>query len=694
MHARPAVLPATGSAYGRWARDEGGLPCFELAPEAGPEADAPLKHLLSTGRMTATVDRWGALTLSTTAGGDGFVELLPDRWRCRSALTPVVELADGLHSLLPGEAGPGRTARYGTGYARFAGIHDLGSERRLEVTVAVIAPWQGGDGVIAEISLTNRGMVPLRGRWSVRGDLAPWAGEEDEAAGADRIRLAPGLAAAPGPQPGPGFSALVGDRAWTAHRRFHSLWLEHPLELAPGATASTRVWIGALGATDPAAIRDRLADFSATAERTAWAARLAPVAPEWAPADIADECRWSMGQLLSFAAHDGTLDETYIALGGYGWAGFGARECAETAMVLAPWFPDLARSSLRWLARLQWSTGDLPKGHDCRAPSAVPAATPHESDNELWFIIGALEAIDDGLQAGALDEELPWADGGSAPLWTHLTRAWSWVVERIGTGAHGIPRIWLGDWNDYLSAMGRAGRGESVMNAGMACRAAELLHHRACDRGDAELATMYAADLARLRAATAVAWSGNHFARGWTDAGSEIGGADGRVFINAQSWPALGGAGSTEQRRTALRTALAACASPLGLLLCSRPFSCPPPPEVSWCPIPAGEGENAGIWPQTVHWMVWALAEAGLRDEALDLWRRASLANHARLHPQVPYGIFNGPDCYSSHHARGREGRTQLALIDRAAFAPMNPAVAWQAFSLRRIGPPPLTRAR
>ena len=684
MDASTAKIPLD-SGFGRWSHDDSGIPCFDLAPSMSVEPDAPLLHIMSTTRMSAFVDRWGALTLSTTDGGHGYRELLPNRWRCRSLLTPAIELDDGLHSLLPGEATLRSRARYGIGYAEFEGEHDLGGGRRIGVSVRIVAPWQSGGLVFAAVQFTNRGTVPMTGRCSLRSDLAPWNDEEDEAHSAARIVLGDGHALITGAWPGR--AALIGERGLIAQRRFHSLWLETPGTWAVGETWSMRAWIGMVDG-DPETPQACLQNFDPTAERSAWAERLAPVAPPWASAWEADECRWSMGQLLSFAAHDGALDETYIALVGYSWSGFPVRECAETAMILAPWFPHLARSSLRWLAKLQWSTGDVPKCHDCRPPVQQPASAPHDSDTELWFIIGALEAVGDGLEPAALEEILPWADGGSATLWEHLRRAWQWVVERIGVGEHGVPRIWFGDWNDYLSAMGREGRGESQMNAGMACRAAALLAKQARLRHEPALAQAFDADVQRLRAGAFSAWSNTHFARGWTDGGAEVGGRDGRVFINAQSWPALGKVGFALHRQTALRTALAACHSPIGLLLCSRPFSCPPPAEISWCPIPAGEGENAGIWPQTVHWMVWALAEAGMREEALDVWRRMSLRHHARLHPTVPYGIFNGPDCYSSHHAPGREGRTQRALIDRASFVPMNPAVAWQAFSLRRIGPP------
>ena len=161
--------------------------------------------------------------------------------------------------------------------------------------------------------------------------------------------------------------------------------------------------------------------------------------------------------------------------------------------------------------------------------------------------------------------------------------------------------------------------------------------------------------------------------------------SENRLFINAQSWAALGKCGTEEQRERALLNAVKKCHTDIGMTLMSKPYSSPPPSDISLCPIPSGEGENAGIWPQTVYWMVWALAEAGLTELALEEWKAMSLKNHSRLFPYVPYGIFNGPDCYSSKYARGREGRTQIQLINRAESTPMNPIVAWQAFAMKKI---------
>lgn len=43
----------------------------------------------------------------------------------------------------------------------------------------------------------------------------------------------------------------------------------------------------------------------------------------------------------------------------------------------------------------------------------------------------------------------------------HCRRAFA-LYGRRGTGAHGLPLMLDGDWNDGMDAVGRAGRGESV----------------------------------------------------------------------------------------------------------------------------------------------------------------------------------------------------------------------------------------
>jgi cellobiose phosphorylase len=387
--------------------------------------------------------------------------------------------------------------------------------------------------------------------------------------------------------------------------------------------------------------------------------------------------------LLSFTSYDSSTREYYLALGGYGWAGFSVREVSETSMVLAECDPVMTLGALRFVASTQLANGDVPKWHNLRRDRSSHEC---DSDNELWFVLGCMESVRLSGRAEWLDERCPFWDEGDGTLWEHCRRAFFWVRDAIGRGAHGLILIRDGDWNDYLSLMGAKGRGESVMNSGMACRAFSAMAVIARRRGETELAAELEHFTAELRAAVAAAFDEVWFLRGYTDAGKPVGGsAENRLFINAQTWSVLGGCGTRTQQMQALQAMIRECHSNIGLLLMSRPYSSPAPDDISWCAIPSGEGENAGIWPQTVHWAVWALAETGMLDEARAEWECGTLHAHARHFPDVPYGVFNGPDCFSSRWAGAREGWTQQQLIDRARFAPMSPIVAWQGFSWRRL---------
>jgi cellobiose phosphorylase len=359
------------------------------------------------------------------------------------------------------------------------------------------------------------------------------------------------------------------------------------------------------------------------------------------------------------------------------------REVSGTSMVLAACDWDLAAASLRFVAKTQLASGDVPKIYNMRRDRR---SHEFESDNELWFVLGCCESIAMSGRTELLDEVCSFWDQGEGTIWEHIKRAFYWVRDQVGTGRHGLILIRDGDWNDYLSLMGAEGRGESVVNSGTACRGFGHVLEIARRRGEASFAHEVEIYLANLQTAVAAAFDQGWFRRGYTDNGKPVGSyAENRVFLNAQTWAVLGKCGTAEQRRMALKNAIKHCHTDIGLTLMSRPYSSPAPDDISWCAIPAGEGENAGIWPQTIHWFVWALTEEGLLEEALAEWKCGTLHRHACQFPEVPYGIFNGPDCFSSKWSGKREGWTQSQLLNRAQFVPINPMIAWQGFTLRKI---------
>ena len=670
--------------YGTWTHDDAGLPCFDGRFEGPVAMDRPFLHGISSGRLQALVSRRGLVHLFTTEGG--YTDLSANTFCGRSGLYLELETNGERYPLIHDDLTEGVSVRYGTGYARFSGIWRDGQGGALEVEQVYYAAPDRQARILGRFHVRNVGARALDGRLRVRADVEP-----GKIAGpAPRV-----LFSAEGSVQWLDFHPELGRYQLAAESDFSackqegvSLLLSAPLHLPPRASRTVTAQVGYGVDPLPAVVAPETA-------RKEWARRLAGLDfsehADW----MRDEAVWSVGQLYGHEAWDSSVGEHYLNLGGYGWIGFGVREVPETALAMAAYDPDLAFTCLRWAAKVQYASGDIPHCHAFRRPAPGETLdTGHrESDNEIWFVLACAEVVHTTGNTAFLDEVLPFWEGEVATIWEHLRRAVDWIFSGVGLGAHGLIRIVEGDWNDYLSHVGSRGFGESMMNTGMACRALDRLVTLARSR-DPVFADVCAKRLAALRAAATAAFDGRWFLRGYTDDGVPFGTlAENRLFLNAQSWCVLGGCGTPEMRERAMRASLEKCHSEIGLTLMSRPYPSPPPAEMSTCPIPAGDGENSGVWPQTVHWAIWALAELGWSDEALDVWRRISLRNHSRLHPEVPYGIFNGPDCYSSHHAGDREGWTQVEMLDRAKFPPMNPMVAWQAFSLMRIAKTPVEKA-
>jgi len=662
--------------YGAWTTDAIGLPCFDLILDDRQAPGASFPHLLSTGHISAQADRWGNVNLFTTEGGFTWLNS-PDSSFARSSLYMMMEIGGELISLLHSELTQKEKIRIGTGYIEYLGeVKAQGA--RIGVVQQVLAMPDQRRSINGVFTLTNLGSRRLTLRLQLRGDVTPtraWAGGHG-ITGQRPCQTAPGCAIFPGLDGLPDGVFLAADASWmpVAHRI--TLRLEREIILSPGESFTVSC------ATGYGSIKNL--SFPSLADvQKAWNMQLATFAVDAPETWMKQECLWDIGQLLSFKAYDSSVAEYYVNLGGYGWAGFGVREVSETSMALASGDWELAASSLRFVAKTQLASGDVPKIHTMRLDRH---SSDFESDTELWFVLAACECVAQTGHTDFFDEVCTYWDDGKGTMWEHLKRAFYWVRDEIGRGTHGLVLIRDGDWNDYLSLVGAEGRGESVMNSGMACRAFSTLATFARQRGDSTFAAELDSYVGEMREAVTRAFDEKWFVGGYADTGDAIGSvAEDRLFLNAQTWAALGRCGTPEQRRVALKQAVEKCHTSIGLMLMSRPYSSPAPEHISWCAIPAGDGENAGIWPQTIYWTVWALAEEGLLNEALDEWKCGTLRNHASCFPDVPFGIFNGPDCYSSGWAGHREGFTQVQLLDRARFIPMNPMVAWQAFALQKI---------
>jgi cyclic beta-1,2-glucan synthetase len=248
----------------------------------------------------------------------------------------------------------------------------------------------------------------------------------------------------------------------------------------------------------------------------------------------------------------------------------------------------------------------------------------------------------------------------SASVFEHCVRA---IDRGLTAGAHGLPLIGSGDWNDGMNRVGHQGRGESVW-LGWFLHAVLRQVIPLCETRDPARAGRYASEAGRLASMLELCWDGEWYRRGYYDDGTPLGSAQNdecKIDSIAQSWAVLSRATpskNAERAMDAVRTQLVRRGTRVVLVL-APPFdqSAQDPGYIKG--YPPGVRENGGQYTHAAVWTVMAVARLGNGDEAVELFHLLNPINHTRTAADVerykaePYVTAGDVYAHPAHAGRG-----------------------------------------
>jgi len=420
-----------------------------------------------------------------------------------------------------------------------------------------------------------------------------------------------------------------------------------------------------------------------------------------------------------------TIACRFWARSGYYQSGgaFGFRDQLQDSMAMILAAPDSARRQILLCAAHQFPDGDVQHWWHPPLDRGVRTAC---SDDYLWLPLATARYVLATDDRQVLDETVGYIEGRALhpgeesyydlphhsslreTLYRHCVRA---IEHSLVRGAHGLPLIGCGDWNDGMNRVGEAGRGESIWLGWFSCEVMNRFADVARLHDDEAFALRCESEVAKLKIALEQnGWDGAWYRRAYYDDGTPLGSAPNdecRIDSIAQSWSVISGVADPARQQQAMNSLdqhLVKREARLVQLL-DPPFDKSPlDPGYIKGYVP-GVRENGGQYTHAAIWATMAFAELGDSARAWELLRMINPLSHTRDAAEIdvykvePYVV--SADVYAVQPHVGRGGwswytgsagwmyrlvvESLLGLhmdAGHLTFAPVLPT-DWEGFSMR-----------
>ncbi|WP_082113124.1 GH36-type glycosyl hydrolase domain-containing protein [Pseudoxanthomonas suwonensis] len=304
------------------------------------------------------------------------------------------------------------------------------------------------------------------------------------------------------------------------------------------------------------------------------------------------------------------------------------RNYLQDHMGMAYLRPATARAAFLHALSQQEPSGAMPdgillaEGAELKYINQVP-----HTDHCVWLPLCLQAYLDETGDDALLAETVLDREGCGASVAERIDRAMHWLLAQ--RDARGLSFIAQGDWCDPMNMVGWRGRGVSGWLSLASAHALRLWAGICARSGRAAQAAAFDEGAAAFNAAVnAHLWDGDWYGRGITDDGVAFGvraDAEGRIYLNPQSWAMLSGAADAGRCARLLDAVDAHLVSPWGVAMLDPPYTGMREDVGRLTQKFPGSAENGAVYNHAAAFYLHSLYHVGENDRA---WRvlRAMLA--------------------------------------------------------------------
>lgn len=288
--------------------------------------------------------------------------------------------------------------------------------------------------------------------------------------------------------------------------------------------------------------------------------------------------------------------------------------------------PEAFRTALLTALAQQHSSGEMPDGILLHPDAELKYINqvPH-TDQCVWLPVCLAAYLAETNDYALLQQTIAFGDSAEqTSVFEHIGRAMSWLLHKRDT--RGLSFIEQGDWCDPMNMVGYKGRGVSGWLSLAAAYALNCWADICQQLGEQSLAEQYRNDAHSFnQAVNHYLWDGKWYGRGITDDNVVFGvskDAEGRIYLNPQSWAMLSGAANAEQLQLMLAEIDAQLATPYGVQMLAPAYTAMRDDVGRVTQKHPGSAENGSVYNHAAAFYLYALYQINQPDKAFAVLRQ------------------------------------------------------------------------